>query len=110
MAKTHRKNPPVRLQTEQMEDRLVPSIDLTAIEWRTINGTNNNEAFPNQGAAETQQIRFGYGDRFVDDNGDVIITPPQRANPRTISNAIHSQSASVASERGLTDWIFQWGQ
>ena len=93
-----------------MEDRLVPSIDLSGVEWRTINGTNNNAAVPNQGAAETEQIRFGYGDRFVDDNGDVIITAPQRENPRTISNAIHDQDSSVRSERQLTDWIFQWGQ
>jgi hypothetical protein len=93
-----------------MEDRVVPSINLSGIEWRTIDGTNNNVANPNQGAAETQQIRFGYGDRFVDDNGDVIVTAPLRENPRTISNEIHDQNASVPSERLLTDWSFQWGQ
>jgi hypothetical protein len=110
VAKSHRKYRPTRLQTEQMEDRLVPSIDLNGIEWRTIDGTNNNGVVLNQGAAETEQIRFGYGNRFPDDNGDQIITEPERENPRTISNEIHDQNASLPSERQLTDWIFQWGQ
>jgi hypothetical protein len=85
-------------------------LDLSDIEWRTINGTGNNEGLPNQGAAETRQIRFGYGDDFPDDFGDVIVTEPERANPRTISNTIHAQEASAPSERHLTDWAFQWGQ
>jgi hypothetical protein len=99
-----------RPRTEQLEDRLAPAINLTGVEWRTIDGTGNNAALPTQGAAETEQIRFGYGNRFPDDNGDFIITAPQRANPRTISNAIHAQAGSAPSQRGLTDWAFQWGQ
>jgi peroxidase len=110
VAKTLRKTNSIRLQIQTMEDRVVPTLDLTGIEWRTIDGTNNNAANPNRGAAETQQIRFGYGDRFPDDNGNVIITAPQRANPRTISNRLHAQSGSVVNDRHLTDWIFQWGQ
>lgn len=89
------------------------TLDLGDVEWRTIDGTNNNEASPDQGAAETRQIRFGYGDRFPDGFGDVIIseeTEPSRANPRTISNEIHDQTGDLLSERHLTDWIFQWGQ
>jgi hypothetical protein len=93
-----------------MEDRLVPSIDLNGVEWRTIDGTNNNGVILNQGAAETEQIRFGYGNRFPDDNGDQIITEPERENPRTISNVIHGQDGNLPSARQLTDWIFQWGQ
>ena len=100
-----------RPRTEQLEDRLVPvDLNLTGVEWRTIDGTSNNVALPTQGAAETEQIRFGYGDQFPDGIGDAIITAPQRANPRTISNAIHAQSGSVPSDRHLTDWAFQWGQ
>jgi len=101
----------VRPTFEVLEDRLVPSgLDLTGFEWRTINGTNNNIALPTQGAAETQQIRFGYQSQFPDGYGDAIITAPQRANPRTISNLIHAQNGSVPNNRHLTDWAFQWGQ
>src|SRR5262245_49266373 len=108
MVKSHR----ARLGTEQLEDRLVLSggLDLTGVEWRTIDGTNNNTAKRTQGAAGTRQIRFGYGAQFPDGYGDAIITAPQRANPRTISNTIHAQSASVLNDRHLTDWAFQWGQ
>ena len=105
-------------QLEQLEDRLVPALNLTGVEWRTIDGHGQQQVVRNpapddQGAAETQQIRFGYGDRFLDDPGDVIITEattPSRENPRTISNAIHDQNGSIPSERNLTDWVFQWGQ
>jgi len=85
-------------------------LDLSDVEWRTLDGTNNNLELPDQGAARTQQIRFGYGDRFPDENGDQIITAPQGENPRTISNELHAQSGDVLSERQLTDWIFTWGQ
>jgi hypothetical protein len=81
----------LREQLETLEDRVVPALDLSTVEWRTIDGTGNNEALPNQGAAESEQIRFGYGDRFIDDEGDEIITEfstPSRENPRTISNEI----------------------
>src|SRR5262245_30925633 len=108
MARRH----PARLRAEQLEVRLALSVglDLTGVEWRTIDGTDNNTALPTQGAAETRQIRFGYGAQFPDGFGDAIITTPQRANPRTISNTIHAQSGSVLSGRHLTDWAFQWGQ
>jgi hypothetical protein len=82
----------------------------SGVEWRTIDATGNNIANPTQGAAETRQIRFGYGDDFPDDFGDAIVTLPERANPRSISNAIHAQSSSVVNDRHLTDWAFQWGQ
>ncbi|HKB03908.1 MAG TPA: peroxidase family protein [Gemmataceae bacterium] len=102
------------LWTDCLEDRLVPAIDLIGVEFRTVDGTNNNTAFPNRGAAETRQIRFGYGAQFPDGFGDEIIdadsTPRSRLSPRTISNEIHAQSGSVPSERNLTDWVFQWGQ
>ena len=101
-----------RLSVRPLEDRLVPSggLDTTGVEWRSIDGTNNNLALPTQGAAETRQIRFGYGAQFPDGYGDAIVTAPQRANPRTISNVIHAQAGDVPSARGLTDWAFQWGQ
>jgi hypothetical protein len=104
--------PLCRPWVEALEVRhlLAAELNLSGVEWRSIDGAGNNVALPAQGAAETQQIRFGYGDRFPDDNGDAIISPPERANPRTISNAIHAQSGSVLNDRRLTDWVFQWGQ
>jgi hypothetical protein len=101
-----------RLRCAPLEDRLVPAggLDTSGVEWRTIDGTDNNLDHPTQGAAETRQIRFGYGAQFPDGYGDAIVAAPQRANPRTISNVIHAQAASVPNDRLLTDWAFQWGQ
>ena len=99
-----------RLSCLQLEDRITPSgLDLSGIEWRTIDGTHNNPnpALSNQGAANTTQIRFGYGDDFPDDNGDTIITSP---NPRVVSNTVLAQTVSIESANHLTDWSFQWGQ
>jgi peroxidase len=108
---------PVRPRLERLEDRLVmdANLDLTGVVPRTINGVNNNPLIPTQGAAETRQIRFGYGDDFPDDPngvggngfGDIIIRAP---NARTVSNAILRQLGNTASARRLTDWSFQWGQ
>ena len=100
-----------RLRCAPLEERHVPSgLDLAGVEWRSVDGTNNNLALPTQGAAETRQIRFGYGAQFPDGFGDAILTAPQRANARTVSNVIHAQAGSVPSARLLTDWAFQWGQ
>jgi hypothetical protein len=98
-----------QLQVKKLEDRSVPAVDLTAIEWRTFDGTGNNLATPNQGAAETRQPRIGYGAQFPDGYGDAIITT-QRPNPRTISNLLHNQTENRPSARGVTDMVFHWGQ
>jgi hypothetical protein len=65
----------VRLVCEELECRqlLSGSLDLTGVEWRTIDGADNITAHPAQGAAETRQIRFGYGAQFPDGFGDAII-------------------------------------
>lgn len=101
-----------RLNLEPLENRDVPSsgLDLTGIEFRTFDGTNNNLANPTRGAAETRQIRNGYGAQFPDGYGDLIITAPQRLNPRSASNLLGNQTASRPDQRGLTDWATLWGQ
>ncbi len=107
MGKTQRARR-AHLTAEQLEDRQVPSgLDLSSVEFRTIDGTDNNPNFPNQGAAESVQIRFGYGDDFPDEIGNEIITTP---NPRVVSNAVLDQDVSIPSGNHLTDWTFQWGQ
>src|SRR5688572_20293086 len=99
-------------QFEPLEGRRLFSsggLDLSGVEFRTIDGTGNNLALPEQGAANTRLIRFGYPARYPDGFGDAVDVPG-RPNARTISNAVHAQGANVASARRLTDWAFQWGQ
>lgn len=78
-------------------------------ENRTLDGSGNSTGVPSRGAANTPMIRFGYGSTFADSNGG-IIPDSSRANSRDISNAIFAQSTSVPNARGLSDYIWAWGQ
>lgn len=107
MTKTNK----TKLQISHLEDRVVPAIDVSTVEWRTIDGTDNNPNVASQGAANIEQIRFGYGDDFPDDNGDLLArSGPLAPNARDVSNIVHSQTGDILSAAHLTDWSFQWGQ
>ncbi|QEG33750.1 peroxidase family protein [Bythopirellula goksoeyrii] len=80
-----------------------------AVEFRTIDGTQNNPIFPAQGAANTRVIRFGYDADYPDDIGDVI-TEHDKPNPRDVSNLVIAQQATIFNDRNLSDWVVQWGQ
>lgn len=86
-----------------------PSRNAFKLDIRSIDGTDNNAVNFSQGAADTSLIRCCYPAVYPDGFGDVIdITG--RPNARDISNRINAQSVSVVNDRGLTDWIVQWGQ
>jgi hypothetical protein len=80
-----------------------------AVEFRAIDGTGNNTFQASQGAAGTRVIRFGYNADYPDGIGDVI-SLPGKPNPRDVSNAIIAQAQSIENDRGLSDWVVQWGQ
>jgi hypothetical protein len=80
-----------------------------AVEFRTIDGYDNNQFVASQGAAETRVIRFGYDADYPDGIGDVI-TEVGKPNPRDVSNAVNAQASSIVNDRGLSDWVVQWGQ
>ena len=80
-----------------------------AMEFRTFDGTGNNTFFTQAGVAGERAVRFGYDDDYPDQIGDVI-TRAGKPNPRDVSNAVLAQSGSIASARGLSDWVVHWGQ
>lgn len=76
------------------------------IEWRTIDGSNNNLANPDWGKASGQLVRIcpaAYSDGVSAMNGE------NRPNPRIVSG-IMNQPDVLFNARGLTDWVWQWGQ
>ncbi len=79
-------------------------------EARTIDGTGNNVAEPLAGAANTQLIRFGYFAEFPANGSGATMEYPDRPNARDISNRISAQNGSIPNARGLSDYIWQWGQ
>ena len=78
-------------------------------ENRTIDGTGNNIGSPSAGAANNRMIRFDY-DPFYPDGLGRILNDTERANPRDISNRLSAQASSVSNARGVTDYIWVWGQ
>ncbi len=83
------------------------SLPAQAIEFRSIDGSNNNLDNPTWGEAEIELIRL-----LEPDYSDGISAPAgmNRPNPRAISNAIASQSESLPNPFNASDWLWQWGQ
>ncbi|MEQ9550425.1 MAG: peroxidase family protein [Coleofasciculus sp. G3-WIS-01] len=83
------------------------SLPAQAIEFRSIDGSNNNLDNPTWGQAEIELIRL-----LEPDYSDGISAPAgvNRPNPRAISKAIASQPGSLPNPFHASDWLWQWGQ
>lgn len=76
------------------------------IEFRTIDGSNNNPSNPEYGSkgnALLEKVSLDYGDGIGTPAGE------DRANPRTISNAVGEQR-DLPSQKSLTNLIWAFGQ
>ena len=81
-------------------------------EFRSIDGTGNNQDNPGWGRAGSQFLRKTDG---INDNpayGDGVETPAGAARPgaREVSNAVFAQSESKPSSLGTSDLFWAWGQ
>ena len=76
-------------------------------EDRTIDGTGNNATNTNQGSAGENFPRLG-----IAAYDDGISTPRESGlpNARTVSNGASAQSGSNLNSRGMSDYVWQWGQ
>ncbi|MEZ6132975.1 MAG: peroxidase family protein [Planctomycetaceae bacterium] len=73
----------------------------------SLDGTGNNSDHPDWGSTDEDLLRLttaAYEDGVSAPSG------ADRPNAREISNAISAQSESVPNDRGLTDYIWIWGQ
>lgn len=77
------------------------------LEARTIDGSNNNLATPEMGAAGAALDRLTGAD-YAD--GVAGIAGADRPNPRAISNAVAAQTSDATNTFGTTDFLWQWGQ
>ncbi len=76
-------------------------------EFRTITGENNNLKNPEWGSTEIPFQRISppaYSDGVSHPSGE------DRPNPRAISNTVMAQSELIFNRRGVTDFLWQWGQ
>jgi hypothetical protein len=101
-----------RHHLESLEQRLL----LSAAPIRSFDGSGNNLANPEWGAADTPLLRnttVEYGPGLA---GDFPALAPRvdsagnTINPRTVSNLVFDQDVSILNDRGLTSFLFQWGQ
>ena len=78
----------------------------SAAEYRTIDGSQNNLLQPSLGQTGRSHLRKGQAN-YAD---SVAAVDGLRPNPRQVSNAIFHQSTSLPDPRGLSEWVWAWGQ
>jgi peroxidase len=84
------------------------ALQAQAGEYRTSDGTGNNLAHPDWGAADAQLLRGSSGAHYGD--GISSMTGAGRPSPRVLSNALFNQTRPVFSTVGHSDFIWAWGQ
>lgn len=72
-------------------------------EYREYDGSDNNLLIPELGAAGQQLVRLSPADASRLDD-------PELPTPREISNAVSAADGPIANDRGLSDYIWVWGQ
>lgn len=76
-------------------------------EFRTITGVDNNLQNIEWGSAEIPFVRVvppAYSDGVSFPSGE------DRPGARAISNAVNAQEELIYNDRGITDFLWQWGQ
>ena len=75
--------------------------------YPSLDGTGNNEADAEMGAAGTPLVRLVASD-YAD--GVSALAGPERPSPRVISNTVLAQDESLPNGLGVSDFLWQWGQ
>lgn len=78
------------------------------MEYRTFDGSNNNEDHPDWGQAGTQLLRLPGEEAVYADGMKALAERP--GNPREISNLVCRQTASKPNPNHLSDYVWVWGQ
>lgn len=76
-------------------------------ELRSYDGSGNNAADTDMGAAHTK-LRRRFAANYAD--GISSLSGAERKNPREISNIVHAQSSSIPNPLNASDYLWQWGQ
>ncbi|NBQ13169.1 MAG: hypothetical protein EBU31_00805, partial [Proteobacteria bacterium] len=80
-----------------------------APEFRSYDGSGNNQAHPEWGRAGTDYLRERSGARYAD--GKSAPAGADRPSARAISNAVSDQGEAVTQDaRGLSTALYEFGQ
>ncbi len=83
-----------------------PHYEVRLTNIRAIDASNQTTG----GETGANQIRIAPADFPDDGSGSTIISTTDRANARTISNAVVQQDGVIPNARGMSNWIWAWGQ
>ncbi|MEL6494200.1 MAG: peroxidase family protein [Cyanobacteria bacterium J06623_7] len=81
--------------------------NFSSTNFYSLDGTGNNLANPNYGSVQSELLNIApldYGDRISSPGG------ANRPNSRVISNTLAQQDSLIASDRGLTNFSWAFGQ
>ncbi|NIP86744.1 MAG: hypothetical protein GTO03_14760, partial [Planctomycetales bacterium] len=98
---------------ESLENRVLLAGD---VEFRSFDGTGNNLDHSEWGAAATPLLRLTTVEYGPGMSGDFPSLAPRvdsqgvTINPRSVSNLLFDQDGTQPNDRGLTSFVFQWGQ
>ncbi len=84
--------------------------EINLIEFRAIDGSDNNLNQSDWGKSNSQLIRLSpaaYNDGISEPRGG---SSSALTSPREVSNIVFDQSESILNQRGVSDWFWQWGQ
>lgn len=96
--------------TPPTHQRLLPLLTGPAVfpsEFRTIDGTTNNQINPALGSANTAFLRnttIGYGDGFGSPGG------ADQKGARELSNVVNAQADFIPNLKNVSSFIWLWGQ
>ncbi len=83
-----------------------PAYEVQLTNVRAIDASNQTAG----GETGANQIRISSADYPDDGSGTTIISSSDRANARTVSNAVVHQDGVIPNARGMSNWIWAWGQ
>jgi len=75
---------------------------------RPIDGVGNNVRHPEWGTPGARLLRSASGAHYAD--GLASPAGPDRPSARVVSNAVFAQDGSLPNAKGLSDFIWAWGQ
>ncbi len=84
--------------------------DFTPLEFRSIDGSENNTTHTDWGTPDYHLLRLGeanYEDNMAEPRGGYASSLP---SPRAISETVFTQSGSIPNSVNASDWLWQWGQ
>lgn len=78
------------------------------VEYRTIDGSGNNPNNPTWGTPGARLLRGRSGAHYAD--GASAMAGADRPSARVVSSTVFDQTESIPNSRGVSDYIWAWGQ